>query len=417
MTSELFVYVVLPGRTDFVTAGRFVLSTDRLGNPRGRFVYGRRYLERTDAVALDPLELPLEDRTFDTLRMNGLFGALRDAGPDYWGRRIIERHAGVAALGELDYLLQSPDDRAGALGFGLSVEPPAPARQFNRTVELTRLQELADALLREETDPDHPDRIQAQDLLLLGTSMGGARPKAVVEDGDALWVAKFNRPDDRWNHARVEHAMLCLGKECGLSVAQSRTVQVGTRDALLVRRFDREQDDGGYRRARMLSALTLLRAGDSLRDRERWSYLLLVEELRRLCADARADARELFRRMVFNALISNTDDHPRNHAVIAPQDAWQLSPAYDLTPMPEVSMERRDLAMAIGDLGRRASARNLLSQCARFLLTPEEARRIVDEMEQVVRARWYPVARREGVSERDCAAISPAFAYEGFRME
>lgn len=417
MTSELFVYVVLPGRTDFVTAGRFVLSTDRLGNPRGRFVYGRRYLERTDAVALDPLELPLEDRTFDTLRMNGLFGALRDAGPDYWGRRIIERHAGVAALGELDYLLQSPDDRAGALGFGLNVEPPAPARQFNRTAQLTRLQELADTLLREETDPDHPDRIQAQDLLLLGTSMGGARPKAVVEDGDALWVAKFNRPDDRWNHARVEHAMLCLGRECGLDVSQSRIAQVGTRDVLLVRRFDREQDDGGYRRARMLSALTLLRAGDSLRDRERWSYLLLVEELRRLCADARADARELFRRMVFNALISNTDDHPRNHAVIAPQDAWQLSPAYDLTPMPEVSMERRDLAMTIGDLGRRASARNLLSQCARFLLTPEEARRIVDEMEQVVRARWYPVARREGVSERDCAAISPAFAYEGFRME
>lgn len=417
MTSELFVYVVLPGRTDFVTAGRFVLSTDRLGNPRGRFVYGRRYLERTDAVALDPLELPLEDRTFDTMRMNGLFGALRDAGPDYWGRRIIERHAGVAALGEVDYLLQSPDDRAGALGFGLNVEPPAPARQFNRTAQLTRLQELADALLREETDPDHPDRIQAQDLLLLGTSMGGARPKAVVEDGDALWVAKFNRPDDRWNHARVEHAMLCLGRECGLDVSQSRIAQVGTRDVLLVRRFDREQDDGGYRRARMLSALTLLRAGDSHRDRERWSYLLLVEELRRLCADAPADARELFRRMVFNALISNTDDHPRNHAVIAPQDAWQLSPAYDLTPMPEVSMERRDLAMTIGDLGRRASARNLLSQCARFLLTPEEARRIVDEMEQVVRARWYPVARREGVSERDCAAISPAFAYEGFRME
>jgi serine/threonine-protein kinase HipA len=417
MTSELFVYVVLPGQTDFVTAGRFVLAADGLGNPRGRFVYGRRYLARADAVALDSLELPLEERTFETLRMNGLFGALRDAGPDYWGRRIIERHAGVAALGELDYLLQSPDDRAGALGFGLNVEPPAPARQFNRTIELARLQELADALLREETDPDHPDRIQAQDLLLLGTSMGGARPKAVVEDDDALWVAKFNRPDDRWNQARVEHAMMCLGWECGLDVAQSRIVQVGTRDALLVRRFDRERGEAGYRRARMLSALTLLRTGDSHRDRERWSYLLLVEELRRLCADAQGDARELFRRMVFNALISNTDDHPRNHAVIAPQDAWQLSPAYDLTPMPQVSLERRDLAMSIGDVGRRASARNLLSQCARFLLTEDEAGRIIDEMEQIVRSRWYRVARREGVSERDCAAISSAFVYEGFRLE
>lgn len=417
MSSELFVYIVLPGRTDFVTAGRFVLSTDRLGNPRGRFVYGRRYLERDDAVALDPLELQLEDRTFETLRMNGLFGALRDAGPDYWGRRIIERHAGVAALGELDYLLQSPDDRAGALGFGLNVEPPAPARRFNRTIELARLQELADALLREELEPDHPDHIQAQDLLLLGTSMGGARPKAVVEDGDALWVAKFNRPEDRWNQARVEHAMLRLGQECGLHVAQSRIAQVGTRDALLVRRFDREHGEAGYLRARMLSALTLLRTGDSHRDRERWSYLLLVEELRRLCADAPGDARELFRRMVFNALISNTDDHPRNHAVIAPQAAWQLSPAYDLTPMPQVSLERRDLAMTVGDLGRRASARNLVSQCARFLLTPDEAGEIVNQMEQIVRSRWYQVARREGVSERDCEAISSSFVYEGFRLD
>src|SRR5690606_6289844 len=354
MTSELFVYIVLPGQTAFVTAGRFELSPDRLGNPRGRFVYGHRYLERHDAVPLDPLELQLEERTFETLRMRGLFGVLRDAGPDYWGRRIIEKHAGVAVLGELAYLLQSPDDRAGALGFGLNVAPPSPARSFNPTLALPRLQELAHALLRDEAGADHPDQLQTQDLLLMGTSMGGARPKAVVEDQHALWIAKFNRPDDRWNHARVEHAMLRLAHECGIRVAQSRLVQVGTRDALLVRRFDREHGESGYLRARMLSALTLLRTGDSHLDRDRWSYLLLVEELRRLCADAPGDARELFRRMVFNALISNSDDHPRNHAVIAPRTAWQLSPAYDLTPMPQVSLERRDLAMTAGDLGRRA---------------------------------------------------------------
>lgn len=417
MTSELFVYVVLPGQTSFVTAGRFDLSADRLGNPRGRFVYGRRYLERPDAVALDPLELKLGTRTYTTLSLKGLFGALRDAGPDYWGRRVIEKHAGVAALGELDYLLHSPDDRAGALGFGLNVEPPAPKRQFNRTIELARLQELTDALLREELEPHRRDQLQAQDLLLLGTSMGGARPKAVVEEQDALWIAKFNRSDDRWNQARVERAMLRLAEECGLRVAQSRIAQIGARDVLLVRRFDRERRAAGYLRARMLSALTLLRAGDTHVDRERWSYLILVEELRRLCQDPVGDARELFRRMVFNALISNTDDHPRNHAVIALEDAWQLSPAYDLTPMPQVSLERRDLAMTVGDLGRRASARNLLSQCARFLLTPDEGRRIVDDMERIVRMRWYEVARREGVSERDCAAISPSFVYEGFRLD
>ncbi len=417
MTSELFVYVMLPGQTSFVTAGRFELSNDRLGNPRGRFIYGRRYLERADAIALDPVELKLEARTFETLRLKGLFGALRDASPDFWGRRVIEKHAGVAALGELDYLLQSPDDRAGALGFGLNVEPPAPKRQFNRTIELARLQELADALIREEIEPNNRDQVQAQDLLLLGTSMGGARPKAVVEDDGALWIAKFNRWDDSWNQARVEHAMLRLAHECGLRVAHSRIVQVGTRDALLVRRFDREHSEAGYLRARMLSALTLLRTGDSHLDRDRWSYLLLVEELRRLCEDPKGDARELFKRVAFNALISNTDDHPRNHAVIAPGTAWHLSPAYDLTPMPHVSAERRDLAMSVGDLGRRASAQNLISQCARFLLTPEEASSLIDEIEAKVRTRWYEVARREGVSERDCSTVSRAFVYEGFRLE
>jgi len=417
MTSELFVYVMLPGETSFVTAGRFELSSDRLGNPRGRFVYGRRYLERADAVALDPLELKLESDTFETFRLKGLFGALRDATPDYWGRRVIEKHAGIAALGELDYLLQSPDDRAGALGFGLNVEPPAPKRQFNRTMDLARLQELADVLLRDEIEPDNRDQLQTQDLLLLGTSMGGARPKAVVEDDGALWIAKFNRADDRWNQARVEHAMLRLAHECGLHVARSRIEQVGARDVLLVQRFDREHSAQGYLRARMLSALTLLRAGDSHLDRERWSYLILVEELRRLCEDPKADACELFRRMVFNALISNTDDHPRNHAVIAPGTAWRLSPAYDLTPMPLVSRDRRDLAMTVGDIGRRASAANLLSQCTRFLLTPVEAAHLIETMETIVRTRWHEVARREGVSERDCETISRSFVYEGFRHE
>src|ERR1039458_7964433 len=114
----------------------------------------------------------------------------------------------------MDYLLQSPDDRAGALGFGLNQIPPAPKRDFNRTLELEKLQQLADALVTDEI-PAGPDAAQVEDLLLLGASMGGARPKAVIEDGDALWIAKFSRPDDRWNYPRVEHAMLRLARECG----------------------------------------------------------------------------------------------------------------------------------------------------------------------------------------------------------
>jgi serine/threonine-protein kinase HipA len=144
--------------------------------------------------------------------------------------------------------------------------------------------------------------------------------------------------------------------------------------------------------------------------------VLLSEELRRVSARPQDDARELFRRMVFNALISNTDDHPRNHAVIAPHLEWRLSPAYDLTPFPAVSVERRDLALTVGAFGRYANATNLLSQCARFLLSEEEAGRIIDDCEAQVRERWSPIARREGVSEADCSKISRAFAYEGFRL-
>jgi len=419
VTSECFVYAMLPGAEEFVTAGRFVLSEDRYGVPLGRFVYGRRYLARPEAVPLDPLELPLSERTCETSSLKGVFGALRDASPDYWGRRVIEKHAGLAPLGEIDYLLQSPDDRAGALGFGLNPTPPAPLRRFNRTLDLARLLDLADQLIAQEdptTSTADAELSQVQDLLLLRTSMGGARPKAVVEDDGQLWIAKLNRRDDPWNHARVEHAMLALARECGLSAAESRVIQVAGRDVLLVKRFDREPHTRGYTRARMLSALTLLRTGDSHQDRDRWSYALLAEELRRISTRPQEDARELFKRMVFNALISNTDDHPRNHAVIAPHLEWRLSPAYDLTPFPAVSAERRDLALTVGDFGRYANAANLLSRCARFLLNQEQAARIIGDCEAQVRKRWHVVARREGVSEADCAKISRAFAYEGFRL-
>jgi serine/threonine-protein kinase HipA len=416
---ECFVYITLPGETAPVTAGRFALTVDRRGVPEGRFVYGRSYLERPNAVALDPVELKLAPRTYATVAMGGVFGALRDASPDHWGRRVIQRHLGKAQPGEMDYLLHSPDDRAGALGFGLHQTPPAPRRSFNQTLDLATVQRIADALVADEHLPtggaQEADHDQVERLMLIGTSMGGARPKAVVEDDDGLWLAKFNRPDDAWNSARVEHAMLTLARACGLLTVQSRVVDVAGRDVLLVKRFDREKTQAGYRRARMVSALTLLRAEDTFQARDKWSYVLLAEEVRRVCSEPAANAAELFRRMCFNALISNVDDHPRNHAVMAQAADWKLSPAYDLTPAVPVSLERRDLAMACGDAGRFANAANLLSQSARFLLEAAQARAMVDAMEAQVRGTWYATARAAGVSERDCARIAPAFAYPGFR--
>ncbi len=414
---QCYVYITLPGETRPVTAGRYELSATRRGEPLGRFVYGKNYLQTAHAVEIDPFELKLAARNYETARLKGVFGALRDSGPDFWGRRVIEKHAGKAALSELEYLLHSADDRAGALGFGLNQQPPAPARNFNKTLALAKLQRIADAIVADEELPKDEANAQIEELLLVGTSMGGARPKAVVEDDAGLWLAKFNRDDDRWNVARVEHVMLTLARACGLDVALSQVVQAVGRDILLVKRFDREKVRGGYKRARMVSALTMLGAEDSHRGRDRWSYVLLAEELRRSSGNPKADARELFRRMTFNALISNSDDHPRNHAILAREKEWRLSPAYDLTPTSPVSLEHRDLALIIGDQGRRASADNLVSQSARFLLSRSDAETIVDEMEAQVKAEWYNIARAQGVSAADCELIRGAFAYPGFRLK
>ena len=413
-----FVYMHLPGQPHAVTAGQFRLLHTKQGVVMAHFVYGRRYLANPDAVEIDPIELKLNTAVYETAAGGGVFGALRDAGPDHWGRLVIERYAGRPELGEIDYLLCSPEDRAGALGFGLNKTPPPPLVRYNQTLDLAKLQTMADAL--EEARPQRtatvsPSLMQVEDLLLLGTSMGGARPKVVVEDQDDLWLVKFNRGDDPWNYARVEHAMLTLGRACGLSTAQGRVISIAGRDALAVRRFDRDKIVEGYARARMLSAFTLLRLSDTLRSRDRWSYLLLAEALRKISDRPEADLAQLFRRMCFNALISNIDDHPRNHAVIAHR-SWGLSPAYDLTPSVPVSLERRDLAMTCGAMGRWACKVNLMSQADRFLLGQQDASHILTSMTQQVGSTWRSVARGCGVTPADCDSIAGAFVYPGFHL-
>lgn len=411
---ECFVYMTLPGQTDQITAGKYVLEKTEQGIDVGHFVYGRSYLSRADAVEIDPIELKLKNKVFNTVTMKGVFGALRDASPDYWGRRIIEHNLKVAQADEMTYLLQSADDRIGALGFGLNQTPPVPNRVFNQKIQLDRLQKEAELLINEEVKPENPVTAQVQELLLIGTSMGGARPKAVIEDDNKLWVAKFNRSDDKWNNALVEYAMLKLAEKCGIETALSKVVSVAGKDVLLVKRFDREKALDGYLRYRMISSLTVLQAGDDYTQREKWSYIRLAEELRRISKQAKRDAEQLFRRMVFNALISNTDDHPRNHAFIAQDKNWQLSPAYDLTPNPLVSIEQRDLAMICGRMGRFANKDNLLSEADKFLLNQDQAKKIIDDIYKIVKNEWYAIARYAGVTETDCEKIKSSFVYEGF---
>jgi serine/threonine-protein kinase HipA len=412
ISDRIFVYLQLPRSLEVVTAAYYRLEPGA-GVPKGTFGYGRSYLARADAVPLEPFELPLSSRTFSTVKLKGIFGALRDGLPDAWGRRVIERELGQTDLDEADLLLHSPDDRAGALSFGRGEKPPGPFRGYNKLLQLEALLALAERVMNDEPPVEEgPDREQVERLLRPGTSVGGARPKNVVDDGEALWIAKFPDRGDRWSNARVEHSMLRLARECGIASAESRVVSAGGRDVVLVKRFDRERVDGGYLRHRMVSGLTILDADDTLRDR--WSYLLLADELRRRSPD---DVVELYRRMVFNALISNTDDHPRNHALVAPERDFRLAPAYDLTPVPLISAEKRDLAMQIGDFNRYANRTNLLSAHARFKLPLDEATAIVDQIQATVRARWYSALKENGTSEADCERVSGAFNYPGFELD
>ncbi|WP_223755045.1 type II toxin-antitoxin system HipA family toxin [Myxococcus sp. RHSTA-1-4] len=403
-----YVYIQLPRSMEVVTCGRIVQQ-----GGVGRFVYGKSYLANPRAVELEKFELPLRPGIVETTRLGGICGALRDSSPDAWGRRIIERQLGRVDPTEVDYLLNSPEDRAGALSFGESPTPPAPIPPYNTLPHLDLLLEAAGRI--EQGLPPFADAVS--EPVNPGTSMGGARPKNVIEDGEDLWVAKFPSRGDRWNNAAVEGGMLRLARECGLRSAYGKVVSVAGRSVLLVRRFDRRRADEGYLRQRMVSALTVLRADEHPQDRSKWSYVLLADELKRWVANPDADLRELFSRMVFNALISNIDDHPRNHALIAAGTEWNLSPAYDLTPMPQVSTER-DLAMEVGSVQqRRANRRNLLSECGRFRLSREDATHIIDKMKATVSARWRETVKACGGTEADLNAIERAFDYEGFEYD
>lgn len=413
MTSEqeCYVYIQMPRSLEVVTCGRFVLTPLPRGAGRGRFVYGRSYRSRPDAVPVDPVNLPISTETFETSRLGGVFGALRDSSPDAWGRFVIERVLGRSDLTEVDFLLQSPEDRAGALSFGLGTNPPAPVREFNRVIHLEELREASRVL--EEEQATGTVRQQVLQVYEPTTSIGGARPKNTVEDDTGLWIAKFPDRADRWNNAPVEAAMLSLAERCDIRIPAIRIERLKGEDILMLRRFDREKVPGGYFRHRMVSGLTMLRAEEPP-NLENWSYLILAGELQRWSSRPQEDKVELFRRAAFNALISNDDDHPRNHAVIAADENWRLAPAYDLTPNPQHGSQERNLALVCGRLGRAARRGNLLSGAARFGLSVEEAGTIIDEVASVISRSWRTEVLKWGGSEQDCETIAPAFLYEGF---
>lgn len=420
MASECFVHMQLPDTTTIVPCGRFATTGDGRTPGVGRFVYGRSYRERPDSVPVDPYNLPVVTTPAETVDYGGIFGALRDASPDAWGRRLIEASLGRPDLTEVDYLLHAGQEHVGALTFGLNATPPAPVRSFNRVVDLSELMAAADTMLAQDGPAGAVDAALSRLLEAPGTTMGGARPKSIVRDQGRLWIAKFPHPSDRWNVAAVEGGLLRLARRCGIPTPDAVVHDIGDRGVLLVARFDRKRvspDSDEFLRHRVLSAATVLRADDGGQDRARWSYLELADELQRYSADPSTDKADLFRRIVFNALVSNTDDHPRNHCLVARGRDFRLAPAYDLTPAPRVASHEIHLAMRCGRAGTIARRQNIIASAAVFGLTAAEATEVIDELQAVIAANWERDVRRHGATDADVAAIASAFGNPGFEYE
>jgi len=412
--SFTYVFVQLPGSEDVVVAGRYEFDPPGIGS----FVYGASYLSRPDAFPLDPRNLPLGDSVSRTTLNNGLFGALRDAAPDAWGRLVMTRSGSPET--ELDFLLGTSDTRVGALSFGQTTDPPNV--DWSSALPLEDIAPAVEAAANLQAEVAGEAEVPAIDPNLLnpGSSLGGARPKTTVIDSDGqLWVAKFPGREDLWENAVVERGLLMLAGECRIQVPDTELIEVDGRRVLLVKRFDCWP--GPVRRA-FLSAHSLLGldAGTSLDARDGWSYNDFAHVVRAESIVPKRDTEELFRRVVFNALTSNEDDHPRNHAMVRTEKGWQLSPAYDLTPSRTKSVETRKHAMRVGRLGdldpRLMRRRNLLSAADDFLLTESTAGEIVDEVRETITRRWRDVLSAAGATDRTLELVEHAFpdSYPGF---
>ncbi|MDP9139161.1 MAG: type II toxin-antitoxin system HipA family toxin [Pseudomonadota bacterium] len=398
-TSELAVWIFLPGDVNPVLCGRV-----RADGPYYRFEYSRRYTSNPAAIPVAPQRYPLRDR-IPLPRIGGrLPGPIDDAGPDHWGRRVIEYRNQVAGLGELDYLADSRGDRIGALHFQAGYDEYSQATQTPSTlVEL-----LGAAAALELNQPLTPALAAA---LEHGTSIGGARPKALLRDGGVGSVAKFQSTSDRRAVVRAELATMQLAARCGLNVAAVDLQRIDQKDVLLVRRFDRVPvEDGTLSRRHLLSALTLLDLDET--EARLASYPAFAELLIRHSRGGVDDARELFRRMVFNILVGNTDDHARNHAAFWDGQYLDLTPAYDLVPLWRAGQEASQ-AMEMGAEGRASTLRNALSQSGRFGLSRQDALALVDGIEETIAAHWraefevaqVPTIDIEALAER--AMLSP----------
>lgn len=408
MDREVRVHVDLEGTPHFV--GR-LWSRTRKGRETASFEYAPEWLENPARFSLEPA-LQLGPGPFHTQGDLPMFGAIGDSAPDRWGRALMRRaerrraareQQSPRTLHEVDYLLLVDDEaRQGALRF--AEQPDGPflrAEGGQRTPPLIELPQLLSASDRVVGDQDTDDDLRL--ILAPGSSLGGARPKASVRDRDGhLAIAKFPRRDDEYDTVRWESVALTLAARAGIPVPEARVELVADRPVLLLRRFDRV----GAQRVPFLSAMSMLGA----RDNQAHSYLDIVDALRQHGAAAREDIQGLWRRIVFSILISNTDDHLRNHGFLyAGAVGWRLSPAYDLNPVP-VDVKARVLATAINEDDGTASLDLAMSVAGYFELNAARARTIAGEVGQAV-AGWRREAGRVGLPEPQIGRMTSAFEH------
>ena len=378
---EAFVWIWLPGRTEPVVAGRIQPEGGRY-----LFNYGRSYLARADAIPIHLPELPLTPGAIAPEPPLEIANALRDASPDAWGRRVIisrltgarGRSADLVDLDELTFMLQSGSDRIGALDFQASPSDYVPRESDN-----TPLDQLLTAA--ERVDLGLPLRPDLAEALQHGSAIGGARPKALVRNGDIKHVAKFSSSGDTYSVIKAELIAMRLAALAGLDVAHVELVRAMSKDVLLIRRFDRELTEAGWTRRAMVSALTVL--GLDERMAAHASYEELADIVRARFTAPVETLKELFARMTFNILVGNTDDHARNHAAFRDGEYFTLTPAYDICPQSRTGREASQ-GMQIFGRERRSQLSLCLAAASRFHLRDHEAIEIMRRQIATIGRNW-----------------------------
>ncbi|QBG36180.1 type II toxin-antitoxin system HipA family toxin [Litorilituus sediminis] len=387
MTSRAYVFIDGIEDTPIICG---VIELDPKTNI-GKFRYGQSYLQREDAFPLDPLHLPLLSDQFVTRVNKGMFGAILDAGADSWGKKLILSLHSTKPQNDLELILAGAGMGVGALSFSLSRHASKPKRNKNTLGDIPMLLKGKEAILKNEEIPK-----EAKKAFEYGSSMGGARPKTLIEDKGVSYLAKFNRPDDLFNVCLVEHATMTMLKELGVRVANTSIVSSEQEDILLVKRFDCAKYKPTHH---FLSANSLINQAKITAQAltQAYSYGALAEFIMKYGAQPR-DSHELYARMVFNILMGNTDDHSRNHAFIYAfsDKTWRLSPAYDVLPI----NNSRQHGIGIGAQGREGTIENALSQSKRFGLSQTKAKAIISNVQEVT-CEWVPYFSKQGVSGSD----------------